>query len=394
MNLMKKFICLLAVIAVISMTAGCSSKDEAPEVVSSVEVTDTVLTLDDITEELNNSDYTIVLSDIYTKEDTKRFNLVYKYGKKFTLMLTNVYTEEDKGLGQIGTLKALNGYCFDESVYEVSGMQFTMQDNKTLVTDMLSSDNVSTLTRDYAASKEVTVLFGTQQAAESSNSELAWDYIEDALSNGNATNMTYVVSDVYDDGSTTCFDVKMVYRNEFSMCIKNIYETDGTYLGSKYMLEACAGYSFEDLSAITYFGELESCDNKQLVSTLQTLEGMTSLEADKRLIERQVADMQSMHNIQDSYDKMMEELTNMDVTLSESGTREMLNIFSDDTHYIHVLNTDGVVACQTTDTDLIEINTSNTNTLEVKPLKNGNGKITISDTNGNYCVITVYVNMQ
>ena len=120
---------------------------------------------------------------------------------------------------------------------------------------------------------------------------------------------------------------------------------------------------------------------------------MVSLEEDKRLIERQVADIQSMHSFQDSYNQLMEELTNMDVTLSEHGNKEILTVFSNDTHYIHVTNADGMVACQTTDTELMEINSSGGNTLEVKPLKNGNGKITISDTKGNSCVVTVYINM-
>lgn len=227
----------------------------------------------------------------------------------------------------------------------------------------------------------------------SPNTELTWDYIENVLDTGDTSDMTYTVSDVYEDNGNKCFDVEAVYKDEFSTCIKNTYETDGTYLGSVYSLKACDNYSFEDLSDVTYFGEIERCSDTELVSTLQTLEGMVSLEKDKQLIERQVADIKSMHSIQDSYDQMMEDLINVDVTLSDRENYKMITIYADTTYCIHVTNADGMVACQTTDTELMEINPSSDNTLEVKPLKNGDGKITISDTKGNSCVVTVYINM-
>lgn len=383
---MKK---LFAVIAAMLLVTGCSSKGESPEVVSTAEAIVTVLTPSDITQELNTLDRTVVLSDIYEKEGTKRFNLVHRYGKKFTFMLTNVYTEEGDGLGRIGTLQALNGYCFDEDEYEVSGMQFTMQDSKTLVTDLLTATNVSTLTSDYAASKKA-----LDPSSESSPStELTWDYVQNALNTGDTADITYVISDVYEDNGNKCFDTDMVYKDEFSMCIKNIYETDGKYLGSRYIMKARGNYTFEDMSSVTYFGEIESYSDTEVVSTLQTLEGMVSLEKDKQLIERQIADIKSMNSFEDSYNQMMEEVTNMDVALSESGAKEILTVFSDDIYYIHVINADGMVACQTTDTELMEVTPSSDNTLEVKPLKNGDGKITISDTNGNSCVVTVFVRM-
>lgn len=228
----------------------------------------------------------------------------------------------------------------------------------------------------------------------SPNTELTWDYMVNALNNGDTADMVYTVSDVYEDSGYKCFDVEMVYKDEFSMCIKNTYETDGTYLGSRYILKACDNYSFEDSTPASDFGEIESCSNTEIVTTLQTLEGMVSLEKDKRLVERQVADLKSMHSIQDSYDQMMEDLINVDVTLSDSENYKMITIYADTTYRIHVTNADGMVACQTTDTELMEINPSGDNTLEVKPLKNGDGKITISDTKGNSCVVTVYINIQ
>ena len=228
----------------------------------------------------------------------------------------------------------------------------------------------------------------------SPNTKLTWDYIENVLDNGDTADMTYTVSDVYEDNGNKCFDVEMVYKDEFSTCIKNTYETDGTYLGSIYSLKACDNYSFEDLSNVVYFGEIEICSDTELVSTLQTLEGMVSLEKDKQLVEHQVADLKSIHSIQDSYDQMMEELINVDITLSDKENYKTVTIYADTTYCLHVTNADGMVACQTTDTDLMEINPSGDNTLEVKPLKNGDGKITISDTKGNSCVVTVYINMQ
>lgn len=246
-----------------------------------------------------------------------------------------------------------------------------------------------------ATSTTSSTVESTTSVVESASSgvELTWDYVENALNNGDTADMSYTVSDVYEDNGNKCFDVEMVYKDEFSMCSKNTYETDGTYLGSVYSLKACDNYSFEDLSVVTYFGEIERCSDTELVSTLQTLEGMVSLEEDKRLIERQVADIQSMHSFQDSYNQLMEELINVDITLSDKENYKTVTIYADTTYCLHVTNADGMVACQTTDTELMEINPSGDNTLEVKPLKNGNGKITISDTKGNSCVVTVYINM-
>ena len=48
----------------------------------------------------------------------------------------------------------------------------------------------------------------------SSSVELTWDYIENALNNGDTAGMTYTVSDVYEDNGNKCFDVEVVYKDE------------------------------------------------------------------------------------------------------------------------------------------------------------------------------------
>ena len=89
-----------------------------------------------------------------------------------------------------------------------------------------------------------------------------------------------------------------------------------------------------------------------------------------------------------------QEFINVDVTLSDRESYEMVTIYADTTYCIHVTNAGGMGACQTTDTELMEITPSSDNTLEVKPLKNGDGNITISDTEGNSCVVTLFIRIQ